>query len=340
MFARIGGFGLSGNLLNRHSPVGRRWTSDMVARVDAVRRSARLIAAVASENSGRPNPEKPVSQKVVGVVSGSKRSSRVSRTKSDGKIAVKEENEGPKESTATVVEVESVSQPNQVKPLRRTKSLKKFPSRDLETKLWEQGFRNVAGVDEAGRGPLAGPVVAAACIIPASVTIPGVDDSKKLTETQREELYAQIIGTPGVVYAIHVVDAAKIDEINILQATLLAMSACVNELKAGKGEAPDYVLVDGNRLPDDFSKEEAQFVIKGDAECHVIAAASILAKVTRDRMMIDYDKKWPEYGFKAHKGYGTAAHIGALLKHGPCDIHRRSFAPLKDRILQGNVPIL
>ena len=112
--------------------MGRRWTSDMVARVDAVRRSARLIAAVASENSGRPNPEKPVSQKVVGVVSGSKRSSRVSRTKSDGKIAVKEENEGPKESTATVVEVESVSQPNQVKPLRRTKSLKKFPSRDLE----------------------------------------------------------------------------------------------------------------------------------------------------------------------------------------------------------------
>jgi ribonuclease HII len=122
--------------------------------------------------------------------------------------------------------------------------------------------------------------------------IPGVNDSKKLTEGKREELYSQIISTPGVIYAVHVIDAATIDQINILQATLQAMVGCVNKLTSKKtGESvPDYILVDGNRLPDGFSEKKAQCVVKGDAECHVIAAASILAKVTRDRMMLAYDK--------------------------------------------------
>jgi len=299
----------------------------MVTRVGngtVVRRSARLIAAAASESSPH-------------LVSVDKRSSRVPRIKCQIKNcvanAMKEQDGDHKQAQVTEAEFRV----SETKTLRKTKSLKRLPSRDLEMKLWELGFQSVAGVDEAGRGPLAGPVVAAACIIPASVTIPGVDDSKKLTETQREELYDQIVATPGVAYAVHVVDAAKIDEINILQATQLAMSTCVKKLKAEKGEKTlDYVLVDGNRLPDDLSKEKAQFVIKGDPECHIIAAASILAKVTRDRMMLEYDKKWPVYGFKAHKGYGTAIHMGALLKHGPCDIHRRSFAPLKDQIRNGD----
>ncbi|KAJ7530007.1 hypothetical protein O6H91_15G075000 [Diphasiastrum complanatum] len=217
------------------------------------------------------------------------------------------------------------------------KSLKKLPSRNMEAELWEMGFRHVAGVDEAGRGPLAGPVVAAACIIPSNVSIEGINDSKKLNQGRREELYNMIVSTPGVAYAVHVIDAAMIDQINILQATMLAMTGCINKLSAATGASwPDFILVDGNRLPDDLPDGKAQFVIKGDAECFVIAAASILAKVTRDRIMMEYDKKWPQYGFGSHKGYGTVAHMTALLKYGPCDIHRRSFAPLKDQdILKG-----
>ncbi|KAL2642251.1 hypothetical protein R1flu_009838 [Riccia fluitans] len=216
--------------------------------------------------------------------------------------------------------------------LNRGKLLKKMPSRDMEAELWDMGFQRVAGVDEAGRGPLAGPVVAAACIIPSSVIIEGIDDSKKINEAKREELYNVITSTPGVSYAVHVVDAAIIDEINILQATMQAMTACVQKLsRETKGLlVPDFILVDGNRLPENFP-ENSRSVVKGDAICHVIAAASILAKVTRDRIMLSYDLKWPEYGFKTHKGYGTSVHMSALLKYGPCDIHRRSFAPLKDQ---------
>ncbi|KAL3695649.1 hypothetical protein R1sor_009725 [Riccia sorocarpa] len=216
--------------------------------------------------------------------------------------------------------------------LKQGKLLKKMPSRDMEAELWGMGFQHIAGVDEAGRGPLAGPVVAAACIIPSSVKIEGIDDSKKINEDKREELYNVITSTPGVSYAVHVVDAATVDEINILQATMQAMSACVQKLRSEtRGlPVPDFILVDGNRLPENFP-ENSRSVVKGDAICHVIAAASILAKVTRDRLMLSYDLKWPEYGFKANKGYGTSAHISALLKYGPCDIHRRSFAPLKDQ---------
>ncbi|CAM6125501.1 unnamed protein product [Calypogeia fissa] len=217
--------------------------------------------------------------------------------------------------------------------IKRERLLKSVPSRNLEAELWEMGFQHIAGVDEAGSGPLAGPVVAAACIIPSSITIEGINDSKKLSAVKREELYWKLTSTPGISFAVQVIDAGTIDEVNILQATMQAMVGCVEKLQnAAEGLSwPDYILVDGNRLPEGFSKEKARSVVKGDATCHVIAAASILAKVTRDRLMINYDKKWPLYGFKDHKGYGTAGHIAALLKHGPCDIHRRSFAPLKDR---------
>ncbi|XP_024534558.1 uncharacterized protein LOC112347630 isoform X2 [Selaginella moellendorffii] len=235
----------------------------------------------------------------------------------------------------------------------KSTALKRVPSRDLEIELWKTGFHRVIGVDEAGRGPLAGPVVAAACIIPEDVDIQGIDDSKKLTAEKREQLYSQITSTPGVRFSICVVDAPRIDEINILQvsttaflfsffasaigrrfqATMEAMETCVEELTGNGRDHPPYILIDGNRIPGGLSGKHARSVVKGDAESHVIAAASILAKVTRDRLMEDYDKRWPLYGFKDHKGYGTASHTAALLKHGPCDIHRRSFAPLRNQIL-------
>ncbi|KAH9539995.1 hypothetical protein CY35_15G085200 [Sphagnum magellanicum] len=319
-----------------------------------VRRSARLLAAA---TLGSRSPEKVVPQKRIKLVPAVRVRSRNCETLSKDEISKKGdglEKEAKSEDTSSssaldasaaaivaelptelTIELRELRVKQVALRVRSTKAEKKLPNREMEMKLWELGFRHVAGVDEAGRGPLAGPVVAAACIIPASVMIPGVNDSKKLTEGKREELYSQIISTPGVIYAVHVIDAATIDQINILQATLQAMVGCVNKLTSKKtGESvPDYILVDGNRLPDGFSEKKAQCVVKGDAECHVIAAASILAKVTRDRMMLAYDKKWPEYGFKAHKGYGTSAHIAALLKNGPCDIHRRSFAPLKDETL-------
>lgn len=228
-------------------------------------------------------------------------------------------------------EKKGITEPKSKKMIgkRRRKTVKIYPSRDMEARLWQQGFQRVAGVDEAGRGPLAGPVVAAACIIPEDVIIDGIDDSKKLREEERERLFEVLVSTPGVSYAVYIVEARTIDEVNILQATMQAMKGSIQQLFASEN-SPDYVLVDGNRLPSDLPPIKAEFVIKGDAVSHVISAASILAKVTRDRLMNDYDKKWPEYGFKAHKGYGTPAHLAALLKCGPCHIHRKSFAPIKD----------
>ena len=189
------------------------------------------------------------------------------------------------------------------------------------------GYRSIAGVDEAGRGPLAGPVVAAACIFLEDVELLGLKDSKKLASEQREKLYCQIEENPAILKAVGVIEAIEIDQVNILQATLLAMVAAV----AGLSQKPDYVLVDGNRLPPLDIPAEA--IIRGDNLSESIMAAAIVAKVTRDRMMVEYDKKWPGYGFAEHKGYPTAGHLEMLKKLGPCPIHRMSYAPLKNGAL-------
>lgn len=189
------------------------------------------------------------------------------------------------------------------------------------------GYRCIAGVDEAGRGPLAGPVYAAACIVEEGVFFEGVDDSKKLSHRQRESLYEAITSHPRVCYAISSVAADEIDRINIYQATIQAMLQAVGLLK----KQPDFLLVDGLCLP--HPTIPCQKIIKGDALSQSIAAASILAKVARDRKMQAYHEQWPHYGFANHKGYGTKFHLEALAQHGPCLIHRRSYAPVK---LQGH----
>ncbi len=179
----------------------------------------------------------------------------------------------------------------------------------------------VAGVDEAGRGPLAGPVVAAAVILNPRKRIRGLADSKVLTPTRREQLYEQILDK-ALCCSIAQASVAEIDQFNILQATLLAMQRAV----AGLRLAPAKVLVDGNRLP--TLNVLAEAVVDGDAKVAAISAASILAKVHRDRWCQQIDAQWPQYGFAAHKGYGTAAHLAALQAHGACEHHRRSFAPV------------
>ncbi|MDD5599601.1 MAG: ribonuclease HII [Victivallaceae bacterium] len=193
----------------------------------------------------------------------------------------------------------------------------------LEKTKWAEGFSFIAGIDEVGRGPLAGPVVAAAVVFPKGAEIPAVNDSKKLNECQRLELREVIINLPGVQYAIAAVDEVKIDEINILRATHLAMRLAVEKLKN-----VDFLLVDGRPVPGLPVRSLA--VVKGDGKSASIAAASILAKVHRDELMCRYAEEYPEYGFEEHKGYGTAKHLAALQKHGVCKIHRRSFAPVRD----------
>ncbi|KAK9795483.1 hypothetical protein WJX73_003495 [Symbiochloris irregularis] len=199
------------------------------------------------------------------------------------------------------------------------------PSRDLEEGLWDRGFQRVAGIDEAGRGPLAGPVVAAACHVPADVVIQGVKDSKKLSAKRREELYELLTNEPHVSVSTCVIEPLVIDEINILQATLLAMHRAANELRP----PADFHLVDGLQVPKGVDTGTWRAVTGGDDCCHAIAAASIIAKVTRDRLMMQYHEQWPQYGFADHKGYGTKKHMAALKQHGPCPIHRRSFEPIK-----------
>lgn len=186
---------------------------------------------------------------------------------------------------------------------------------------WVVADGRVAGVDEAGRGPLAGPVVAAAVILDPDRPIAGLADSKKISARRREQLF-DAIRERALGYAIAEASVAEIDRVNILQATLLAMQRAV----AALAPAPRAVLVDGNRLP--VLTVPAQAVVRGDARVAQISAASILAKVHRDRWCLDADERWPAYGFSAHKGYGTAAHLAALAQHGPCPLHRRSFAPV------------
>jgi len=189
---------------------------------------------------------------------------------------------------------------------------------EIERTLWLQGIGHIAGVDEAGRGPLAGPVVAAAVIFPREVIIDSVDDSKKCTAKQREELFALIM-EQAISVGIGIVGHEVIDRINILQATILAMRNSIENMHV----QPEYVIVDGNS----FKHETLRFqnIIKGDAKSFTIAAASIVAKVTRDRLMCELDIRFPQYGFAQHKGYGTRQHIEAIRTHGLCEIHRQSF---------------
>ena len=188
----------------------------------------------------------------------------------------------------------------------------------LEKKHWAEGFLFIAGVDEVGRGPLAGPVVAAAVVLPRDVELPPVFDSKQLTAAQREELAVALRNLDGIDYGIAEVGVEIIDSINILQATHLAMRLAVEKLKN-----VDYILVDGRPVRGFSCPAEA--VVKGDAKSASIAAASIVAKVTRDRLMVQYDEVFPEYGFASNKGYGSSQHIEAIRKYGPTSIHRRSF---------------
>jgi ribonuclease HII len=201
---------------------------------------------------------------------------------------------------------------------------------EFERVLWNRGATRVAGVDEAGRGPLAGPVVAAAAILPAkwAVTglpyeLEGLNDSKQLTKTQREKFFAFLTSCGEVEFAVAQIDSVQIDEINILRATHRAMNDALAELRP----VPQHALVDGR--PVKTMRVPQTAIVKGDARSYSIAAASVLAKVTRDRLMLEFDRQWPVYGFAGHKGYGTAQHLAALAVHGPCPIHRKSFAPLK-----------
>ncbi len=187
-----------------------------------------------------------------------------------------------------------------------------------EREAKESGFNVVCGIDEAGRGPLAGPVCAAAVILPDGCIIDGVNDSKKLTEKKREQLF-DVIKETAIAYSVATADEKEIDEINILNATYLAMNRAFQGLKV----KPDAALVDGNRDPD--LGVPTRTVVKGDANSMSIAAASILAKVTRDRLMLEMDRKYPEYQFAKHKGYGTKLHYEMLDKYGASEIHRMTF---------------
>lgn len=189
---------------------------------------------------------------------------------------------------------------------------------EYEKQAMAEGFQTVCGIDEAGRGPLCGPVCAAAVILPVDCEIEGINDSKKLSEKKREKLYDEII-RKAVCYSVSMVPAGVIDEINILQATFLAMRNAVSSLSV----RPDIALIDGNQKPGLMIEERT--IVKGDAKSVSIAAASILAKVTRDRYMIELDEKYPEYKFSQHKGYGTKLHYEMLDEFGLCPEHRRTF---------------
>ncbi len=191
-----------------------------------------------------------------------------------------------------------------------------------EQKLWDVGYQTLTGIDEAGRGPLAGPVVAACIYIPKGIWIEGVNDSKKLTEKKREHLFKELSNHPQIEFGVGIINHDVIDEINILQATFKAMRDAYHNLKV----KTDYVLIDGVRLALPVPSIQ---LIQGDSRSYLIAAASIIAKVTRDHLMKEYHDLWPEYGFSKHKGYGTAQHRKALEDLGPCPIHRLTFEPIK-----------
>lgn len=199
----------------------------------------------------------------------------------------------------------------------------KYALTELEEMAYEEGYQVIAGVDEAGRGPLAGPVVAGACVFSRGLVIEGIDDSKKLTPKEREELYQVLVNHPEIDFALGIVEHSQIDAINILKASLEAMAIAVKNLAI----EPDFLLVDGNQRPP--TEIALKTVIKGDSLSQSIAAASILAKHSRDQMMLQFHQEWPQYGFDKHKGYATRTHLQAIQEHGPCPIHRKSFEPIK-----------
>jgi len=225
--------------------------------------------------------------------------------------------------TSAVHPVETLSLPH----LEDAVGLDRFA---FERALLARGLRRVAGVDEAGRGPLAGPVVAAAVMLPTRwvreglpAELRGLNDSKRLTANQRERFFNFLTSCAEVTFAIASVDAAEIDALNILRATERAMQQALAQLQP----PPEHVLLDGRAVRTLRLPQTA--LVRGDARSYSIAAASVLAKVTRDRRMLEFHERWPMYGFAEHKGYGTAAHLAALAAHGPCPIHRRSFAPVQ-----------
>ena len=197
-----------------------------------------------------------------------------------------------------------------------------MPDLTLEHALHARGLAVIAGVDEAGRGPLAGPVAAAAVILPPAFTRPGLDDSKKLSPARRDALYHALTTTPGLHWSLAWASAAEIDSLNILRATHLAMRRAVADLPV----TPDRCLIDGLPVRDFPWPHDA--IVKGDGRSLSIAAASIIAKVSRDRLMLELDAECPQYGFAKHQGYGTKHHLAALRLHGPCRHHRRSFQPV------------
>ncbi|GAB4823564.1 hypothetical protein N2152v2_010610 [Parachlorella kessleri] len=309
----------------------------------AVRRSTRAAAraALAKVHSiSQGDEQKPPTEEAVGTAQQQESKQRKRRKVTTTSTEPESLLAGPVEHTAVAAHAEDIGAVAEaVLHSMKTSAAAKLvdrkraavgtagPSREYEKELWQQGYANVAGIDEAGRGPLAGPVVAAACIVPPHVHIPGIDDSKKLNEGQREEVYAALTSHPDVRWAAQVIEAEEIDRINILQAALKAMEGAAVGLGEG---AADFFLVDGNRLPKGFDPERSRPIVKGDSKCHAIAAASIIAKVTRDRLMEGYHQQYPVYSFGQHKGYCVPAHVEAIRKHGPCPIHRRTFAPVKN----------
>jgi ribonuclease HII len=202
-----------------------------------------------------------------------------------------------------------------------------MPTLDHENELRAQGHAIVAGLDEVGRGPLAGPVCAAAAVLPNDFHHRVLNDSKKLSERQREKLYDELVANTDVIWHCVLIDVEEIERINILQASREAMRQAVRGLRVKVHAA----LIDGLPVPDFPVPQRA--IVKGDSVSYSIAAASVIAKVTRDRLMTALAAQYPHYGFEKHKGYGTPVHLAALRKHGPCPIHRRSFAPVAQLIL-------
>lgn len=201
----------------------------------------------------------------------------------------------------------------------------------FEEQARADGYGVIAGMDEAGRGPLAGPVVAAAVILPMDFDPTGVNDSKMMTAAAREKMFARII-SEALAYGVGIIGPEVIDEINILRATHRAMRAALNDL----GVVFDFILVDGRAVPE--LPKPSRAIVKGDSKSVSIAAASIIAKVTRDRIMVEIDGLYPEYGFAGHKGYGSKLHMEAINRLGPCPCHRKSFSPIAERKANCQLP--